>query len=74
MENLRIQGYKGTWYVIDECFYNGKKYYMLESEIWGDEVPALIVNSDMNIVIDNMGFKIDDVYDDILHTLKERLN
>ena len=70
-ENLKIEGYKGTWYVIDECWFKGQYYYQLESEQWGDETPWLIVDNEFKIVKNMFGDNIDDCYDDMRTTLEE---
>ena len=58
-DNIVVNGYIGTWYVIDECTYNGNKYYQLESEQDGDETPWIIVNESFHIVKDKYGYNID---------------
>ena len=70
-ENLKIDGYRGTWYVIDEWWFKGQYYYQLESEQWGDECAWIIVDKDFNIVQNMFGDPIDDCYDDIRTTLEE---
>lgn len=72
-ENLKIDGYRGTWYVIEEYLFNGEYYYELESEQDGDECPWIIVDKDFKIVKDMFGYNIDDTYDDIKTTLKDCL-
>lgn len=56
-ENIKINGYRGTWYVIDSTIRTGIKYYLLESEQYGDEVSALVINQFGNV--------ISETYDDI---------
>lgn len=46
-EGIKIKGYTGTWYVVDERVQEGQSYYLLESEIYGDEAPALIVTKSL---------------------------
>lgn len=53
-EGIKIKGHRGTWYVIDEAVYDGKRLYLLESEIWGDEVASLIVDEDCNVILDDV--------------------
>ena len=56
--NIKLEGYRGTWYVIGETVYNWKnelkKLYLLESELWGDEVPSIIIDKDYNIIMDSV--------------------
>lgn len=53
-EGIKIKGHRGTWYVIDEAVYDGKRLYLLESEIWGDEVASLIVDEDCDVILDDV--------------------
>ena len=62
-DGIKVNGHVGTWYVIDETRYNGCKYYLLESEIYGDEAAALIVNSKCQIVLDDVWNGFDDLLD-----------
>ena len=54
-DKLKIEGYRGTWYVInkgrilyDDVYY--KDVFMLESEQWGDMVEPLIVDAHGNVI------------------------
>mgnify|MGYP000070609870 CR=1 FL=1 len=60
-ENLKIQGHVGTWYVIDEGMYQGRKVFLLEHEEFGDTAPCLIVNENLHIVSTG-GIKMDEVW------------
>lgn len=48
--NLKIDGYLGTWYVIDEKTHNGSKLYLLESELYGEDAAHLVVNENLDII------------------------
>ena len=43
LESIKIPGYRGTWYEIDKKEVNGKTYYLLEHEYYGDETAHLFV-------------------------------
>lgn len=62
-DNIKIEGYKGTWYVVDKTIYNGKRYYLLESEIWGDEAPCLIIDEKGNVILDEVWNGFGDLYE-----------
>ena len=49
-DNLKIKGRVGTWYVIDKIILDGKTYYILESEIYGDMADFLYVDENFNEV------------------------
>ena len=52
--DLSEEGYQGTWYVIDEGYHEGDKVYLLESEDYGDEEPAIIVTSTLRVLLDGV--------------------
>lgn len=49
-EHIKIEGHKGTWYEIDNASYYGKTLYLMESEVYGDEAPCIIINNDNEIM------------------------
>ena len=65
-ENIKVKGYRGTYYVIDETWRNGMKYFLLEHEDYGDEVPGVIVNI--------YGGSIGETWDDIETGLDDLLD
>lgn len=52
-DNLKVEGHRGTWYVVNTTYFKGQKVFLLESEIWGDEAPYVIVNEYNNIVMED---------------------
>ena len=61
--NIKIKGYKGTWYVIGKTIYNMKEIFLLEHEQYGDEAPSLIVDNELNVVLDDVYNGFNDLYD-----------
>ena len=59
-ENIKIEGYRGTWYIVGEEVIQGVKVYELESEVWGDEAAHLIVNEAMEVLLDEVYNSFDD--------------
>lgn len=53
---IKIYCYKGTWGVIGTHAANGRYYYLLENEQFGEDVAMLIVNDKFKVILD-------DVYD-----------
>lgn len=53
---IQIEGHRGTWYVIDAqiCTECGGIVFLLESELYGDEAPCLIVDQDKNIILEEV--------------------
>ena len=65
-QNLKIANHIGTWYVIDDAYYRGEKVYLVESEVYGDEAACLIVDSNLNLIHEDVwnGFAdLDDLED-----------
>lgn len=44
LEGIKIEGRIGTWYEIDHLDYNGKTYVLFESEQFGDEAGAIVID------------------------------
>ena len=53
-DEIIIEGYSGTWYVIDTHTADGTTLFLLESEIYGDETSCLIVDENRNLIMDNV--------------------
>ncbi len=53
-DNIEIEGYTGTWYVIEAEHIKGKDLFLLESEYYGDEAACLIVDGKKNLVMDDV--------------------
>lgn len=51
---ITVEGYAGTWYIIDNCIYDGKKVYLLEHETYGDDAACLIVDEDFNLIMEDV--------------------
>jgi hypothetical protein len=63
-EGMSVNGRIGTWYVIDE-FQNSKgKYFLLESEKYGDEAAALVVDAN--------GAEVCETFDGIETALRDK--
>lgn len=60
-EGIVLEGYEGTWYVINEEYFNGRKLYLLESEDLGEEVPFIIVDEEKNVILEEAWNGFDDL-------------
>ena len=54
IDRAKIEGYVGLWYSIDSEFINGEEYFLLESEEFGDDIPCIIVDSNLKVVLDDV--------------------
>lgn len=57
-----IKGHKGRWYIISETYWRGQKVYLMESELFGEDAPAIIVDNDVNIIMDDVTEGFDELY------------
>ena len=51
-DELIIDGYEGTWYVVDTETVDGKELFLLENEEYGDETFGIIIDKDRNVLVD----------------------
>lgn len=51
-DELIIDGYEGTWYVVDIETVDGKEIFLLENEEYGDETFGIIIDKDRNVLVD----------------------
>ena len=59
--NIEVEGHIGTWYVIDTEVIDGTKYFLLEHEEHGDIAPCVIIDSDANLVLEDVWNGFDDL-------------
>ena len=62
-DNIAIEGHIGTWYVIDCDIIDGKKMYLLENEIYGDESACIIVDEYKNVIMADVWNGFEEYYD-----------
>jgi hypothetical protein len=53
-EGIKVKGHIGTWYVIEEVFYGGKQYFLLEHETYGNDALWVAVNTAGDLVMDDI--------------------
>lgn len=51
-EGISVEGFIGTWYVIDVVERDGKSYYLLEHEEHGDDADSIFVDKEGTLVLD----------------------
>ncbi len=71
--NIKLKGHKGTFYVISDTVMdiNGKlkRVYLLENEVYGDEVPCIIIDGDYNIILED----VYNGFEDLRYAIEEEL-
>ena len=71
--NIKLKGYGDTFYIISDTVMDIKgtlkRVYLLESEVWGDEVPCIIIDGDYNVILNN----VYNGFDDLRYAIEEEL-
>ncbi len=62
-DGITIEGYIATWYVIDTKETPFGELFLLENELYGDEVPCLIVDSESRVLTSTAWNGFDDLED-----------
>jgi len=63
--NIKIKGHFGTFYVIDTAIIEAQSLYLLESEVYGDEAPCIIINKENKIIMEDVFNGFNDYYEEI---------
>lgn len=53
-DSIKIQGHTDTWSEIDSIILEGKAYYLMENDEWGDETEYLAIDDDNNVICDEI--------------------
>lgn len=59
-DNIKVEGHKGTWYVIETNVIEGRSLFLLEHEEYGDEAACIIVDEHGKLVMDDVWNGFDD--------------
>jgi hypothetical protein len=52
--NIKVEGHVGTWYVVDEVYYEGAMYFLLEHEYYGEDTAWIAVDEAGDIVLEGI--------------------
>jgi hypothetical protein len=53
-DNIKVEGHKGTWYIVDELTFNGQKYFLLEHETYGEDANWIAIDSKGKLVLEDI--------------------
>ena len=56
-----VEGFIGTWYIIDEVGRGDNTYYLLESEVYGEDTPCIAIRDDGTVLMSGIENGIDDI-------------
>lgn len=62
-DGIKVEDYRGKWYVIDSCYMMGKKLFLVEHETYGDETACLILDSNGKLLLDEVYNGFDDYFE-----------
>lgn len=63
-DKIKVKGHVGTWYVIDSMFTEERgQLFLLESEIFGDEAPCVIVDKYGTLILEEVYNGFDDYFE-----------
>lgn len=66
VEGQRFKGRRGTWYLIDTEIVGTERWYMYESEQYGDDA--------MHLIVDRNGKELCETYDPLEFAVREALD
>lgn len=66
MDGIKVEGHRGTWFVIDDVMRDGKTYFLLEHETYGEDADHIAID-------ENGRLKFDEITDGITE-IGERLD
>jgi len=64
-DGIKVDGHKGTWYVIDMDYIQGERCFLLEHETYGEDAPSVIIDIENNVLCEDVYNGFDD-YREIL--------
>lgn len=65
-DGITIEGYTGTWYVIDTNETPFGDLFLLESEVYGDETASLIVDENGLLLLDDVWNGFEDLFEGVV--------
>ena len=66
-KNIKLEGYKGTWYVIGSEVIFGQRLYMMENEQLGEYESNVIVNNKGKVIMND----VEDGWEELEEKLSE---
>jgi hypothetical protein len=63
-DKIKIEGYIGTWHIIETSWFHCMKVALLEHDKYGDETPCLIVNEHLDIIMDEVYNGFSDMWEE----------
>lgn len=53
-DNVKVEGHRGTWYVVDELIIVGGRYYLLEHNTYGEDAPWIAIDVNGTVILDDI--------------------
>ena len=51
-DDFKVEGTKGNWIAADEIIVDGRQFFLLQNDVYKDDVPYVVVSEDGKIVTD----------------------
>lgn len=65
-DGITMEGYTGTWYVIDTNETPFGDLFLLESEVYGDETACLIVDENGLVLLNDVWNGFEDLFEEVM--------
>lgn len=59
-DHIRVAGHRGTWYVIDSRCINDEQFFLLEHDLYGNDVANVVINQYGELVEEDVWNGFDD--------------
>lgn len=53
-EGIKVEGHRGTWYVIVETAYKGVPLFLLEHETYGEDADHIVINAEGTLIMEEV--------------------
>lgn len=60
---VKVEGYRGTWYVVDEVTFFYKDYYLLEHNFYGEDAPWVAIDTNGKLVMEDITGGVEEFLD-----------
>ena len=59
-DHIRVAGHRGTWYVIESSCINDEQFFLLEHDLYGNDVANVVINQYGELVEEDVWNGFDD--------------
>lgn len=70
-DGIKVEGHRGTWYVIDGVSRGGNMYYLLESEQYGEDTDYIAIDENGRLKFDEITDGITEIVERLIELEEE---